>query len=74
MCASIKNCRHRLTADNTITAQLESIPTRLRSFEEIDQGHLINWGYALADAALRSRASLEMGPKATWPIPSWRLN
>jgi NTE family protein len=63
-----------LTADNAITAKLESIHTRLCSFEERDQGQLINWGYALADAALRTHAGLTQGPAAAWPLPKWRLN
>jgi len=63
-----------LTADNAVTASLESIPTRLSSFDEKDQGHLINWGYALTDAALRTRAGLTQGPVAAWPLPDWRLD
>lgn len=63
-----------LTPDNAVTTALELIPTRLCSFDSKDQGHLINWGYALTDAALRTRAGLNSGPAATWPLPEWRLN
>jgi len=63
-----------LTTDNTKTARLETLPTRKCGFDERDQGRLINWGYALADAALRSRAELAAGPEATWPVPEWHLN
>ena len=63
-----------LTADNAKTERLETLPTRKRGFDERDQGRLINWGYALADAALRSRAELPCGPEASWPIPDWHLN
>ena len=63
-----------LTADNSTTAELESIPTRLCRFDEKDQGHLINWGYALTDAALRTRAGLNFGPASAWPLPEWSLN
>lgn len=62
-----------LTCDNPLTAGLEGIPTRLNSFSKLQQGHLINWGYALADAAMRSRAGLEIGPPAAWPIASAAL-
>ena len=62
-----------LTRDSAFTAELESIPTRLCEFDEKDQGHLINWGYALADAALRTRAGLDFGPEASWPVPLWGL-
>jgi NTE family protein len=63
-----------LTADNAKTAKLKMIPTRLSSLEERDQGHLVNWGYALADAALRTRAALTCGPAAAWPLPDWHLD
>jgi len=63
-----------LTNDNAVTASLESIPTRLCEFDEKDQGHLINWGYALADAALRTRGGLNFGPAASWPVPVWPLS
>jgi NTE family protein len=63
-----------LTADNEVTAGLEGIPTRLCRFEPEIQGRLVNWGYALADAALRVRAKLDLGPAATWPLPDYRLS
>ncbi len=63
-----------LTSDNTVTAGLEGIPTRLCRFEPEVRGRLINWGYALTDAALRTRARLEPGPATIWPLPDYRLN
>lgn len=63
-----------ITADNTITAALEKIPTRLKKFEAREQGSLINWGYALADAALRRRAGLDIAAAQGWPVPEWPLN
>lgn len=63
-----------LTPDNALTASLERIPTRLCSFDAEDQGHLINWGYALTDVALRTRAGVDPGPAATWPLLEWRLD
>lgn len=39
--------------DSPLTASLELIRTRLNQFSAEEQGHLINWGYALADAAMR---------------------
>ena len=62
-----------LTKDNDTTGRLEAIPTRLREFSAQDQGHLINWGYALADAALRTRAALTIGPPGSWPMSEWGL-
>lgn len=63
-----------LTADNDITAALENIPTRLKKFEAREQGRLINWGYALADVALRTRAKLGIAAAQGWPMPEWPLN
>jgi NTE family protein len=44
-----------LAKDNALTASLEFIRTRLNQFSPEEQGHLINWGYVLADAAMRRR-------------------
>jgi NTE family protein len=63
-----------LVTDNDITAALEDIPTRLKSFAPREQGRLINWGYALADAALRMRAGFALAPAQGWPIPEWALD
>jgi NTE family protein len=42
-----------LVHDTTLTASLQLIRTRLNRFSAEEQGHLINWGYALADAGMR---------------------
>lgn len=63
-----------LVTDNDITVALEDIPTRLNSFAPREQGRLINWGYALADAALRKRADFVLDPGEGWPMPEWSLN
>jgi NTE family protein len=49
--------------DSPLTASLELIRTRLNQISAEEQGHLINWGYALADAAMRCRVLA--GPPAT---------
>jgi NTE family protein len=46
-----------MTADSPTSQALEDIPTRLNAFKPAQQGHLINWGYALCDVSLR-----EQGP------------
>ncbi|MOA46874.1 hypothetical protein D3C78_1694420 [compost metagenome] len=38
------------------TADLSSIRTRLDRFKEQEQCELINWGYAVSDAAVRAHA------------------
>jgi NTE family protein len=63
-----------LTADNAKTARLMSLPIRLGVVDARDQGRLINWGYALADAAVRCRPELAGGPAPAWPLPEWHLS
>ena len=56
---------------------LARLRTRLNRFSDQEQGELINWGYALADAALHAYAPQLIGgaaPAAAWPIPKWRLD
>ena len=42
-----------LVRDNAVTESLQNIRTRLNSFSDEEQGRLVNWGYALTDAAMR---------------------
>ena len=56
---------------------LASLRTRLNAFSDQEQGELINWGYALTDAALHAYAPQLLGPQppmANWPVPQWRLD
>lgn len=46
---------------------LENLPTQLRPFSEEDRDTLINWSYALADAALRSRYNNSLEPAKNLP-------
>lgn len=62
-----------LASDTTLTESLEHVATRLRGFEPELQGHLVNWGYALCDAALRTRAGLSVPAAAGLPLPQWPL-
>jgi NTE family protein len=55
-----------------IVAPLASIRTRLNPFDDQEQELLINWGYAVCDAAVRRFApelSVTPIPKPTWPYP-----
>ena len=65
----------KLAVDNAITAKLETMSTRLASVAPDLQGHLINWGYALADAALRApqRANLSIAQVRAVPRPEFPL-
>lgn len=64
-----------MVTDNDLTNSLQEIPTRLKKLKLDTQGHLINWGYALCDAAMR-RWVLEdqnIAP-AQWPFPKHALS
>jgi NTE family protein len=57
-------------------APLAKLRTRLSPFDDEEQGALINWGYALCDAALRSYGA-DLVPGAAvptvWPAPEQAL-
>lgn len=60
--------------DNDITDALSVVPTRLAGYGELTEGRLINWGYALADAALRQRVGIAIGQSSGMPVPEAPLN
>lgn len=65
-----------LTQDSDRTQQLQKIRTRLNKFSAEEQGLLINWGYALADAALRRHCPALLPaivPAPAWPCPEYAL-
>lgn len=55
-------------------AQLASIRTRLNRFSEQEQEELINWGYAVSDAAVRAHLPDVPLPKPQPPFPTRALN
>jgi NTE family protein len=57
-------------------ADLSAIRTRLDRFKEQEQCELINWGYAVSDAAMRSRAprAVSRQPAPAWPYPDHALD
>jgi NTE family protein len=61
-----------LVADSERTAALQHVRTRLNRFTAREKGELVNWGYALADAAMRRYVMSPTGP-LDHPIPSGRL-
>ena len=61
-----------LARDSERTAQLARIRTRLNKFKDEEQERLINWGYALADAAIRRYVSPQT-PRGAWLYPSQAL-
>jgi NTE family protein len=66
-----------LKCDPVRVDPLARIRTRLNPFTDQEQGELINWGYALTDAAVRTYAPQLVAPGAprpAWPEPAWRLD
>lgn len=49
------------------TQQLAATPTRLKALPADRQERLINWGYALCDAALRTHVDPQAGPPPAFP-------
>jgi NTE family protein len=52
------------------TLALAATPTRLARLDEVHQERLINWGYAVCDAALRRHVDRALPPPAGFPYPA----
>jgi NTE family protein len=52
------------------TMVLARIPTRLKALCDSDQERLINWGYAVCDAALRTHVDENLPGPADFPYPA----
>ncbi len=64
-----------MVEDNALTGSLKNMRTRLNPFSPEEQGHLINWGYALTDAGMRRHVIPGTKcPPATWPIEDYPLD
>ena len=61
-----------LVKDSENTAALQHIRTRLNPFTAKEQAQLVNWGYGLADAAMRSGVDTAL-PKGQLPYPDTQL-
>lgn len=64
--------RAPMTKDSGVTRSISEIRTRLNAFKDKEQGILINWGYALTDAAIRRHVSGET-EQGSWPVPEHAL-
>ncbi len=60
-----------MVTDNETTERQKKIRTRLNPFSAEEQGRLINWGYALTDAAMRKHVLPAGTAAGTWPIPDF---
>ena len=64
-----------LPCDLSKVKQLASIRTRINCFSDQEQCELINWGYAVCDAAMRKFVLQGVAaPAPTWPYPSYALS
>jgi NTE family protein len=52
------------------TVELAETPTRLKRLDPERQKRLINWGYAICDAALRKHVNTELSAPTDFPYPS----
>lgn len=52
------------------TTRLADYPTRLAAVAPLDQERLINWGYAVCDAALRRHHDSDLSLPASFPYPA----
>ncbi len=58
-----------LPCPETQTLVLANIPTRLKRMDAYLQERLINWGYAICDAAMRTHVAIDAPPPARFPYP-----
>ena len=58
-----------LCIDSPATESMASISTRLAALDARTQERLINWGYALADAAIRTHVDRSI-PRGRFPYPA----
>lgn len=51
------------------TTAIANVPTRLKALDPITQERLINWGYAISDAAIRKHLDPFLPPPTGFPFP-----
>jgi NTE family protein len=59
-----------LPCDPVLTIRLAETPTRLRKMDPSLQERLINWGYAVTDAALRAHVDTSVPAPTAFPYPA----
>jgi hypothetical protein len=74
-CRSIRTDFQKFGFSDTVdcprvqTLKLAKTPTRLQKQDSITQERLINWGYAVCDAALRSHVDSSLSAPQGFPSP-----
>jgi NTE family protein len=64
------NTPNALPAPSTATSKLAAVATRLKHLEGNTQEMVINWGYAVCDAAVRKHVDSSLPPPTTFPYPA----
>jgi NTE family protein len=62
-----------IAADGPIVASLAQVPTRLKAFKPRTRGRLVNWGYAIASAAIHKHIKPDFEPDPVLPLPQFPL-
>lgn len=62
-----------LVRDSDLTRKIAKMRTRLNKFNDEEQAHLINWGYALCDGALRSRLNVAIAHELCLPCEDFPI-
>ncbi|HEX8393540.1 MAG TPA: patatin-like phospholipase family protein [Longimicrobium sp.] len=55
------------------TTELAELDTRLKAMDRVTQERLINWGYALSDAAVRGWVNKNLPPPDGFPFPASKV-
>jgi len=67
------NAPHMLDCPVGRTTELSKVSTRLGKLDTLMQQRLINWGYAIADAAMRKFVDTTLIPPQDFPFPHARV-
>ncbi len=64
----------KLTVNPATVAALARMRTRLNPFSDEEQASLINWGWLMMDAAMRSHVTTDVPAPAALPLPAFPLS
>ena len=70
----VHGCGEPMVGDNHVTRSLCMIKTRMKKLPEMQHAYLINWGYALTDAAMRRHMLPPTAGPGQWPFPEYALD
>lgn len=67
------SAKNKLRAPEPRTIELAQTPTRLKRADGLLQERLINWGYAVTDAAMRTWVDAALTPPTRFPYPGSKV-